>query len=479
MADFEALHLSPPIAAVASRLGWTADDPVMRDAAPTAARGHNLVAILPPVPAAATPVLAGLLSRLGGGVTGLLLAADADLDEWARRIHLLAGETGLDVLLAHGAGRAARRLRGDKPVDLLVTSPAAALALHRRSALRPETLASVMLAWPEEWGEESEISSLMQDLPKDAQRIVVASVPDRAGDLVERYARRALTVSAPGLDGVIAPSGPVRTVSVSWSRRAEAIPELVELLDPASVAIWALDRGSEATIRQVLTSSDPSIQIVTGDAPAVQTVIAFDPPTPSRLRQLVAAGEVVLLVPPAIEAYARRITSTRRPLRLSGALDIAASVAEVRRAAIVATLETGPLERALLTIAPLIERYDAAAVAAALFELWSGTPVAPVAAPVAEAESAAIAKVFVGVGKKDGATVNDLVAVLTKEVRVDREKIGRVELRDGYMLVEIPAQEAERIAAALSRTTIRRKRVMAKVDNAEKGRKSPVGGRRP
>ncbi|MEO7985418.1 MAG: DbpA RNA binding domain-containing protein [Gemmatimonadales bacterium] len=479
MADFEALHLSPPIAAAVSRLGWTADDPVMRDAAPTAARGHNLVAILPPVPAAATPVLTGLLSRLGGGVTGLLLAADADLDEWARRIHLLAGETGLDVLLAHGAGRAARRLRGDKPVDLLVTSPAAALALHRRSALRPETLASVMLAWPEEWGEESEISSLMQDLPKDAQRIVVASVPDRAGDLVERYARRALTVSAPGLDGVIAPSGPVRTVSVPWSRRAEAIPELVELLDPASVAVWTLDRGGEATIRQVLTSSDPSIQIVTGDAPAVQTVIAFDPPTPSRLRQLVTAGEVVLLVPPATEAYARRIASPRRPLRLSGALDTAASVAEVRRAAIVATLETGPLDRALLTIAPLIERYDAAAVAAALFELWSGTPVAPVAAPVAEAESPAIAKVFVGVGKKDGATVNDLVAVLTKEVRVDREKIGRVELRDGYMLVEIPAQEAERIAAALSRTTIRRKRVMAKVDNAEKGRKSPVGGRRP
>lgn len=481
MADFEALHLSPPIAAAVSHLGWAADDPVMRDAAPTVARGHNLVAILPPVPAAATPVLAGLLSRLGGGVTGLLLASEADLGEWAGRIHLLAGETGLDVVLAHGPGRAARRLRAERPIDLLVTSPATALALHRRSALRPETLASVLLAWPEEWDDEDGLSSLMQDLSKDAQRIVVASAPDRSADLVERYARRALTVSAPGLDGVIAPSGSVRTVSVPWCRRVAAIPELVELLDPASVAVWTLDRANEAAIRQALTSSDPSIQLVTGDAPASQTIIAFDPPTPARLRQLTAAGEVVVLMPPATEAYVRRIASTRRPLRLSGALDAAATAAEARRAAIVATLERGALDRALLTIAPLIERYDAAEVAAALFDLWSGAPVPHVAAPAAEAVSSAIAKVFVGVGKKDGATVNDLVAVLTKEVRVDREKIGRVELRDGYMLVELPAQEAERIAAALNGTTIRRKRVMAKVDKGggSGGRKPPVAGRKP
>ena len=67
-------------------------------------------------------------------------------------------------------------------------------------------------------------------------------------------------------------------------------------------------------------------------------------------------------------------------------------------------------------------------------------------------------------GKKDGATVNDLVAVLTKEVRVDRGKIGRVELRDAYALVELPAQEAEGIARALTGATIRRKRITARVD---------------
>ena len=71
---------------------------------------------------------------------------------------------------------------------------------------------------------------------------------------------------------------------------------------------------------------------------------------------------------------------------------------------------------------------------------------------------------------------NDLVAVLTKEVRVDRGKIGRVELRDAYSLVELPAQEAEGIARALSGATIRRKRVTARVD---RGPAKPARAARP
>jgi hypothetical protein len=472
--DFEGLHLSPAVGAALSRLGWTADDPVMRDAAPTAARGHNLVAILPPAPAAATPILAGLLSRLGGGRTGVLLAAEGDLDEWAARIHLLAETAGVSLLLAHRPGRAARRLRTDRPVDLLVTSPATAAALHQRSALRPEALASLVLAWPEEWDDEEGLPALMQDLPKDAQRIVLAQDSGRAAPLVERYARRALVVHAPGLEGPSQAAGPVRIVSVPWSRRVPALAELVELLDPASLAVWTQDRGLEPAIRQGLSASDASVQVSTGDAPRAQIIVAFDPPTPPRLQQLATAGEVVALVPPSTEAYFRRIAAPRQPLRLTGALDAAASAAEVRRGAIVRVLEERPLDRALLTLAPLIERYDAALVAAALFELWVAAPAPPTEAPAPAAP--ATAKVFVGIGKKDGATVNDLVAVLTKEIRVNRTEIGRVEMRDAFMLVEVPGNKAEQIAAALNGTTIRRKRVVAKVDA---GRGARIAGRGP
>ena len=95
---------------------------------------------------------------------------------------------------------------------------------------------------------------------------------------------------------------------------------------------------------------------------------------------------------------------------------------------------------------------------------------------VAPPEVPATTKIYVGVGRKDGATANDLVAVLTKELRVNREKIGRVELRDAYSLVELPAEEAERIAGALTGKTIRRKRVTARVD---RGPAKPARPSRP
>jgi ATP-dependent RNA helicase DeaD len=172
----------------------------------------------------------------------------------------------------------------------------------------------------------------------------------------------------------------------------------------------------------------------------------------------------VILVPPAAESYIRRIAATRQPLRLPGALDAATSAAAARRHAIAEVLERGELDRALLTLAPLFDRWDGTAVAAALFDLWTSSETPKPAPQPAVAESSATARLFVGVGKKHGATVNDLVAVLTKEVRLEKTRIGRVELRDSFMLVEVPAAEAERIARALTGTTIRRTRVVAKVD---------------
>jgi hypothetical protein len=459
--SFENLHLTPPVAEALERLGWGPDDPALREAAPTAARGHNLVLVAPPAPAYATPALAGMLSTLGQGRRGLLLVADAHVAEWGSLASALGGN-GLRIQLARGTGRAARRLKAGE-VDLLVAAPATVLALLRRSALGPESVSTVCLAWPESWPEGESLAPLMQDLAKETQRIVVTTSPGRTADLVERYARRALTVGAPPPDSPPpAPAGPVRTVTVAWERRASVLSDLVEILDPTSVTVWTVDRSRHDDIGRALPPGDPAIHIVTGDAPAAAAVVAFELPTPERLRQLLTAGEVLLLVPPGTEAYVARVAAPRRPLRLPGAAEAVASEAAARRAAVARAIEERRADAAMLTLAPLFERYDPATVAAAVFDLWTTASATPTAPPPPAVP--ATARIFVGVGKKDGATVNDLVAVLTKELRVDRGKIGRVELRDAYALVELPAQEAEDIARALSGATIRRKRVSARVD---------------
>ncbi|MGI9040877.1 MAG: DbpA RNA binding domain-containing protein [Gemmatimonadales bacterium] len=460
MSALEYLHLSAPVAAALERLGWSDADPMVREAAPTVARGHNLVVVTPPSPAYAAPALAGLISRLSEGGRAMLLCPAGQLDVWATEVHLLGRGSAVRVQVAHGTARAMRRLRGEA-IDLLVATPETALALQRRSALGLDRLNTVLLAWPENYEEGESIAPLMQDLPKEAQRIIHTAAPESVAELVERYARRALTLGAPPPGTVAEPVGPVRTVSVPWDRRAAALADLVELLDPPSLVVWSLDRGQHEAIEQALSLQEPEIRLVTGDAPKAQTIVAFDLPTPERLRQLLSAGEVVLLLPPGTETFAARIAAPRRPLRLPSAVDTVTTAGAAQRAAVVRGVESGRPERALLTLAPLFERYDPSLVAAALFELWI---TAGVAVPSALPDIPATSKIYVGVGKKDGATANDLVAVLTKEVRLDRTKIGRVELREAYSLVEVPAQEAERVASALNGVTIRRKRISARVD---------------
>jgi len=474
--SFQDLHLKPPIAAALERLGWNAEDPGARDTAPTAARGHNLVASTPPVPAYAAPALGGLLSRLGEGGRSLLLSPPGQLDEWGALAHALAQDAGIRVQVAHGTARAMRRLKADA-VDLVIATPETALTLLSRSALSMDALTSLFLAWPESWGEEDSITALMQDLPKETQRVIYTAAPDRVEALVERYARKALTTGAPALEST--PSGPVRTVSVSWARRVPALAELVELLDPASMVIWTADKSHHPAIAQTVALADPELRLVTGDAPAAGTIVAFDLPSAERLQQLAKAGEVVLLVPPGTESYAARIATPRRPLPLPGIVDTVTTAAAGQRAAIVRAIEAGKPDRALLTLAPLFERHDPAAVAAALFDLWASS--SPAETPSRVPDIPATAKVYVGVGKKDGATANDFVAVLTKDLRVERGKIGRIELRDAYSLIEIPAQDAEKVAVGLNGVTIRRRKVTARVDrgptHSPRREGSPAGRR--
>ena len=499
---FEDLHVAAPAAGALASMGWDTDNAMARDMAPTAARGHNLVAVIPPSPAYAAPALAGVLGRAGNGAQVLLLVPAAELDVWGALVNRLARELPLHIQTAHGEARALRRLRAGT-LDVLLASPDTALSLLRRSALKPESLGAVVIAWPERLDDGEALAEVMHDLPKDAQRIVITAHPERAADLVERYARKALTVAAPGAEGTAPATGAVRTASVAWERRVPALAEIVELLDPAALVIWAADRSYEAEIARALPLGEDAVHFVTGEAPPAELIVAFDLPDAARLAQLRAAGSVVLLVPPGTERYVSRIAASSAPLRLPGIVDAVTSEAGVRRAAIAARLAQGAPERALLTLAPLFERHDPSAVAAALFELWSASGAAApaeaaAAAPTASpaASPAATGKIWVGIGKSDGATAADFVGTMTKELRIDRAHIGRIELKDSFSLIEVPAAEVERIAGALNGITIRRRRLVARADRGQTRdrpgtrerpgardrsgpRKPPAGGRPP
>lgn len=464
----------------------------LAEAAVTAERGHNVVAALPPCAAGAIPILAALGRRLTAapstGLRALILTSPDTSADWTE-----AATRAMPSCRVRSAGnllRTTRHLRANL-ADVLVVSPAEARQLVERSVLKADELAAVVLAWPESWGGAEALAVLMHDLGKETQRIVCTAQPDAAADVIERYARKALTVGfLPAEAPPMTPVGPVRTASTPWTRRAAAVAEVVELLDPARVTVWCLDQAGVAAVKAAMAGHDADATVTDGPAEPTDLVVAYDLPTPAQLRTLIAAGPVVMLVPPAGEEYVARITSSRRILRLSGVVDAAQDEAARRRATIAQVLDAGVPGTGLLALAPLFERHDPSAVAAALYQLWTGHASAPVVAAPHPAEAPAVvaapaapnatARMFVSVGRQDGTTAADLVAVLTKEVRIDKAKIGRIELKEAYCLVELPAAEVEQIVRGMDGRTVRNKKIMAKVDRgpvtAPPKRRAPTSG---
>lgn len=464
----------------------------LAEAAVTAERGHNVVAALPPCAAGALPILAALGRRLAAapstGLRTLILTSPDTSADWTE-----AATRAMPSCRVRSAGnllRTTRHLRANL-ADVLVVSPAEARQLVERSVLKTDQLSAVVLAWPEAWGGAEALAVLMHDLGKDTQRIVCTAQPEAAADVIERYARKALTVGfLPAEAPPMTPVGPVRTAGTPWTRRAAAVAEVVELLDPARVTVWCLDQAGVTAVKAAMAGHDADASVTDGPVEPTDLVVAYDLPTPAQLRSLIAAGPVVMLVPPAGEEYVARITSSRRILRLSGVVDAAQDEAARRRAAIAQVLDAGVPGTGLLALAPLFERHDPSAVAAALYQLWTGHPSASVAAAPRPAEAPAVAaapaapnataRMFVSVGRQDGTTAADLVAVLTKEVRVDKSKIGRIELKEAYCLVELPAAEVEQIVRGMDGRTVRNKKIMAKVDRgpvtAPPKRRAPTSG---
>ena len=473
MADSVEWQVSAATAAGMEHLGWQASDASVRELMPPVARGASIVAVMPPSPAWAGPVVGALadsLQQRGGRV--LLLSAPSLVAEWGATFAAIAASTGLRIEAARGPSRATRRLKADA-LDVLIASPETALALHTRSALSPERFTTLLLGWPEGWDADEALLVLLQDLPKDAQRIVLTADAGRSADLVERYARRAAVFGVPAEGTDATPVPTVRTLPTPWAGRAAAVAALLEATDPHQVTIWTADRRDHDVLRATLGGLAEDVRLQVRGVPESGSVICYDPPSLDEYVPFVAVGEVTLLVPPGTELHVSRIAATRRPVT-PVSHDGAAAAGRLARSEVSAALAGGPDAAALYALGPLFERWEPQQVAAALFRLWqddvrekrpADAPTAPTTTPVGGVHTA---RVWIGVGKKDEATVGDVVAVLAREVGLDRSLIGRIDLRDAFTLVEVPAAEAERVALRLVGLTIRRRKLSARVDGGRR-----------
>ena len=79
-------------------------------------------------------------------------------------------------------------------------------------------------------------------------------------------------------------------------------------------------------------------------------------------------------------------------------------------------------------------------------------------------------RLFVNLGEKDGVRPAEIVAAITTEAGIPGSQVGKVELRDTHSIVEVAASVAELVAGKLTGSTVRGRRVQARLDTPREDR---------
>lgn len=412
------------------------------DAAPVIARGHNVAVFIPPVTEAFVPVFEAVNRR-----PLLILAPDRDL---AVRLASLAGEAGFAV---SGLERACRRLGDANAPGIVASSVDDALELLERSALHPERFRALVLAWPELLDHESlaALEAVMAEADRECQRVIATAAPGPDLDgLIERYAFKAMTYGFPPVEppegwSPPRPSGRARYVLAHPSQFAETRRRILDALNP--------ERDEDLLIITCPASRNDA-EAAALRAPDAGPVVVAEPYQIGWLRSLFSPL-VALPLPGLPHSTGRKVAGLR--------------------ARLARTAEREDLTRELLVLAPLLERFDSAVLAAAALRMTELTGQIQPGSPDAPAEAAGVpvyTRLWVGIGRKDGARPGDLVAALANDVKVPASCIGKIDVRELFTLLEIKVEHAEQAVKGLTGLTLRGRRLVARLD------RGPLAGSR-
>ena len=304
-------------------------------------------------------------------------------------------------------------------------------------------------------------------------RIAVASRSSRDG----RLARLADLLHDVTRDGA--------ATAVSVETAPAAVAEVSAALSVAGLPV----AGSEETGAAASAAAVVRVGAWGEGDPAAHAVIFELPPVPEPLARAAEASDscyaiVDLLHERQLELTAARIGLSVTPLAESADPGLMDDVAAFRTR-VADALEQQDLASGALLLAPLIETHGAARVAAALAGLLRAAdlPASPdvKAAPddaATPADRAGVppdagarratrptwTKIFVGVGKRDGAGPGDLVGAITGETSAAGGQIGRIDIRQNFTLVDIDSLVADEVVRGLDGSRIKGRQIVARLD---------------
>jgi ATP-dependent RNA helicase DeaD len=464
------------------------------------------------------------------GVRVLVLRPTVDSAEaTASAIFPYAQAAGLVVSVAGGSWGTPPEAAG-----IVVGTAATVMEGVRGSVLKLDQVESVVVDGASamyELGQLEALETLLDNIPRDAQRVLVsAAFPPPVGDLADRRVKRALHFPAEAAVPASRPAeavGSVGYILVPEVHKFELLARALSTREHGGSAPLLFCRTDEraALLAEQLTvrgfvlgelgDEDADVAIATvgttraelaedAGVEAGQT-ISFDVPADEETLLARHGGDadaIVLLEPrelPHLRMIADRARLDTRsvtlPIESPAVRQVAAFREQVRQA-----VQEEDIGAQLLLLEPIFEEFSPAEVAAAVTALLRRRP-APVAAPAGGAGAATprasreqdaargplraraadagpapstFARLFVGVGSRDGLRAGDLVGAIAGEADIPGSSIGKIDIRDSFSIVEVPADAADRIITAINGTTIKGRSVRVDYDRgADRTRKPP------
>jgi len=500
--SFDELGVAPELVEALAAEGIERPTPLQQDAIPVLRQGNNLVLAAGPGSGVLVSWAIPLLERLDEDVDApqvLVLTATAETaDRLGESLARLAATRGSSVAALGSPwslpGRA--RVVLGTPADVVAAAAAGDVSLAGVRALvldQAQTIDSLV-------GLE-DVERVIDYLDPESQRVVSAlPLTPAVSDFVERHVRRAPIVPAAELDK--APKrGSVRFRVVPEPREAGALAIAAELLpaEARHLLLFCLSEDRAADVGDYLTlhgylagaPGDPDAPVWLGVDPLAARaeargvdgviVVSVDAPTdPDTLdrRHGIGPDSIVLLLAREVahlKSLGKRTGYETVPFPPPGG-GPPSSVAKLR-STLEEVLESEDAAPYLSVLEPLFERYDPAEVAAAAVALLrsrppaTGVPASPsAAAPSGDAGATpAWAKLFIGVGERDGLRAGDLLGAITGEAGVDGRSVGKIDIHESHTVVEVHDAVARKVIKALNGTTIRGRAVRADFDRPRRG----------
>jgi len=508
--SFEDLSIAPELAEGLAAEGIETPTPLQQDAIPLIKKGNSLVLAAGPGSGLLAAWAVGLLDQVeaeGDSPRIVVLCATEDVaDRLAESVARLTSVTGHTVAALGGSWALPER------AHVLFGAVDAVLSALASGSLTPDTIEAVVVDQAqviEALTGLADIERVFDYLP-DGTRKILSALPmtDAVSDLVERHFKRTMTVPAPP-SSESPKRGQVRFRITPEPTETAALYVIDELFaDGARHALVfcrnedrAADVGDYLTLHGFTAGApgDESVPVWLGvdalearseakDIEGVVVVSCDVPPDPDTLDRRHSLGDsgVVLVV-------AREVAHLRSLGKQTGYDTVpfpppAKERGDVGRIQDMLTraMETEDTAPYLLAIEPLFERFDPAELAAAAVSLLrkkdrstsTEAPAAPTGSAASRASATpAWAKLFVGVGERDGLRAGDLVGAIVGETGIPADAVGKIDIKESHSLVEVHDSVARKVIEAINGTTIKGRSVRADFDRPRRG--TPQRGARP